>query len=233
MADYGQILSADTLAIASYGGLNLHASLLPKYRGAAPINWALYHGETETGVTVIHMTPKIDAGPCVAQAKTAIAPDETAEDLELRLAELGAPLVCDVIDELQAGRTAAIPQDPQLASKAPRLKKTDGLIRWDRTARQVHDQIRAFWPWPKCYSFWKRPQAAPLRLIVRQAAALGGFEANAPGVVVKSSDGELLVATGEGAVSLEQVQPSGKRMLSAAEFLRGYPVAVGDTFGDA
>ena len=164
--DYGQILAPATLAAAGRGGVNLHASLLPKYRGAAPINWAIYHGETETGVTVIHMTPQIDAGPSIAQARVAIDPDETAVELEARLAELGARLVCETIDLLESGRVPALPQDPALASKAPRLKKTDGLIDWTRPAAAIKNQIRAMEPWPKTYTYWHRPAGPPVRLIL-------------------------------------------------------------------
>ena len=120
VCDYGQILASSTLATSQLGGINLHASLLPKYRGAAPINWAIYNGETKTGVTVIHMTPKVDAGPCIAQAETDIGPEETAVELEKRLSELGGTgWCCGTIDALKAGNLEALPQDPALASKAP------------------------------------------------------------------------------------------------------------------
>ena len=161
VCDYGQRLAGETLAAARLGGINLHASLLPKYRGAAPINWAIYHGETQTGVTVIHMTPRIDAGPCIAQAPLAIRPEETAGDLEPRLAELGARLVRQTIDGLELGPVEALPQDPALASKAPRLKKTDGLIDWRRAAGEIKDHVRAMEPWPRTYTFWHR-QGRPL-----------------------------------------------------------------------
>ncbi len=118
VCDYGQILKPAVLEIARLGGINLHASLLPKYRGAAPINWALYHGETETGVTVIHMTPQLDAGPAIAQAKTPIGRDESAEELEPRLAELGAPLVIRSIEALESGTAQPIAQDPAQATRA-------------------------------------------------------------------------------------------------------------------
>lgn len=130
VCDYGQILSAATLAVSHLGGINLHASLLPKYRGAAPINWALYHGESQTGVSVIHMTPKIDAGPVIAQGTIPIQAEETAVELEARLSQLGAWFVRRAIDALESGHLQAVGQDPALASKAPRLKKTDGLIDW-------------------------------------------------------------------------------------------------------
>ena len=144
VCDYGQILAPETLATARLGGINLHGSLLPKYRGAAPINWALLNGETETGVTVIHMTPRVDAGPCIAQAVTSIAPEETAVELEAKLAESGAWLVRRTLDALAEGRWEALPQDPALASKAPRLKKTDGAIDWARPALCIRTRSAAW-----------------------------------------------------------------------------------------
>ena len=143
VCDYGRILSAGALATSRLGGVNIHGSLLPKYRGAAPINWAIYHGETETGVSVIHMTPRVDAGPLVGQARTVIGPDETAVELEKRLSEIGAWLVRRAIDALESGRLEALPQDHTQASKAPRLKKTDGLIDWSRPAAAIKNQVRA------------------------------------------------------------------------------------------
>src|SRR5206468_11351590 len=134
VCDYGQILSRDALALARLGGINLHGSLLPKYRGAAPIQWAIFLGETETGVSVIHMTPRLDAGPVLVQRRLAIQPDETAGRLELRLAALGPETVLEAIGRLAAGDTSGIPQDPAKATKAPRLKKSDGLIDWSRPA---------------------------------------------------------------------------------------------------
>jgi len=231
VCDYGQILSAATLATSRLGGLNLHGSLLPKYRGAAPINWALYHGETETGVSVIHMTPRVDAGPVMAQGHLTIEPEETAVELEARLAEIGSWLVRRAIDSLQAGVWEALPQDPALASKAPRLKKTDGLIDWSRPAAAIKNQVRAMEPWPKTYTFWHRPEGEPLRLVVGGVSVVGGPGADAtPGVVVEASGGRLEVAAGERAVLVERIQPAGKRMLTTAEFLRGYRVKPGDSF---
>jgi methionyl-tRNA formyltransferase len=230
VCDYGQILSAPTLATAQLGGINLHGSLLPKYRGAAPINWAIFNGETKTGVTVIHMTPKVDAGPCIAQAQTAIDPEETAEDLEKRLAELGAWLVLRTIDALKAGSLEALAQDPALASKAPRLKKSDGLIDWSRPAAAIKNQVRALEPWPKTYSFWHRQEGTPLRLIFGPVAVEEHLKGSAPGMVLEAKEGRLLIAAGSGAVAPKSVQPIGKQMMSIDEFLRGYHVQVGDWF---
>ena len=232
VCDYGQILSADTLATARMGGINLHASLLPKYRGAAPINWAIYDGERQTGVTVIHMTPRVDAGPCIAQAATDIEPEETAVELEARLSELGAWLVRRTLDAMESGRMEALPQDPALASKAPRLKKTDGLIFWYRSAAAIKDQIRAMEPWPKTYTFWRRRNGPPLRLIFGPVDVKELPEKSSPGTVLRADEQGMLIAAGSGAVAPRTVQPAGKRAMAIDEFLRGYPVQPGDLFGD-
>jgi methionyl-tRNA formyltransferase len=250
VCDYGQILKPETLAIAPLGGINLHASLLPKYRGAAPINWAVYHGELETGDTVIHMTPTVDAGPAIAQVRLAIGPDDTAADLEPRLAELGAPLVARAIEDLIRGTAQAIPQDASQATRAPRLKKTDGQVDWTRSAEAIRNQVRALVPWPKTHTFWQRPAGETqrpagetlrpageslrpagetLRLILEKVNIVDGQ--GEPGLVLEAGAGRLVIATGENALLLEAVQPAGKRVLAAAEFLRGYPVRAGERFG--
>lgn len=229
--DYGQILSPDALATARQGGVNLHASLLPKYRGAAPINWAIYHGDTETGVTVIHMSAQIDAGPCIAQARVAIGPDETAAELELRLAELGAGLVCESIDLLEAGLAKALPQDPSLASRAPRLKKTDGLIDWSRPAAAIKNHVRALESWPKTYTFWHRAGGAPVRLILGPlTVAEGGATDIVPGTVIEAAGDRLVIAAGQGVVMPTSIQPAGKRLMPIDEFLRGHHVQPGERF---
>jgi len=232
VCDYGQILSGETLGTTRLGGINIHGSLLPKYRGAAPVNWAIYHGETETGVSVIHMTPKLDAGPVIAQDRTPIAPEETADQLEVRLAEIGAGLVCGALDALDSDRVEAVTQDASQASKAPRLKKTDGLIDWTRTATQIKNHIRAVQPWPKAYTFWHRPDGSPLRLIVGPVMVIDTSDSSAPpGSVLEATRDRLVVAAGEGALLFGALQPAGKRMLTVEEFLRGYHVQSGESFG--
>ncbi len=244
VCDYGQILAPETLATARLGGINLHASLLPKYRGAAPINWALLNGDTETGVTVIHMTPKVDAGPCIAQAVTMIGPEETAVELEAQLAESGAWLVRRTIDALARGHLEALPQDPALASKAPRLKKTDGAIDWTRPALCIKNQIRALEPWPRTYTFWHRAHGAPVRLILGPVDVVDSPESSrhtpcavrpqaglAPGTVIDACGDRLLIAAGHGAVSPRTIQLAGKRPMSIAELLRGHKIQAGDRFG--
>jgi methionyl-tRNA formyltransferase len=234
VADYGQILSPETLAIARYGGVNLHGSLLPKYRGAAPINWAIYHGDTETGVTTIWMSPQIDAGPCLLQARLKIGDDETAAELEPRLAALGAPLVLETIAAIESGNVQPLPQDAAQTTRAPRLKKLNGAIDWTRPARAIKNQVRAMEPWPRSFTHWLRANGAPLRLVVERVAVVDAAStprAATQGTVLTAAGSNLIVAAGEGAVAIERIQPAGKRSLSTEEFLRGYPVRAGDRFG--
>jgi methionyl-tRNA formyltransferase len=238
VCDFGQILSRKTLAVSPLGGINLHASLLPKYRGAAPINWAIYHGETETGLTVIHMSPKLDAGPCLVQTKTPIGPDETAVELEQRLARMGIESVHESIAMLAAWDGQSVigtRQDPALTSRAPRLKKTDGEVDWTRTAQQIRNQIRAFQPWPGTYTHWQRTGSEPLRLILDQVSIDSETSAISvePGQVTHCDDRQLWIATGSSPLSLERVQPASKRVMLIDEFLRGHAVRLGDKFGGA
>jgi methionyl-tRNA formyltransferase len=242
VCDYGQILSAQTLALARLGGINLHGSLLPKYRGAAPVNWAIYHGESETGVTVIRMTAKLDAGPCLIQKQTPIDPDETSLDLEPRLAELGAPAVLEAIELVAGGVSGSgVPQDTEMATKAPRLSKTDGLVDWSRTSTEIRNQVRALQPWPTTYAFWRRPEVEPLRLIFDQVAAadeeavkvtLAGRDRPPFGTVIDVDKDALMILCGKGAILPQIVQPAGKRTMSIGEFLRGHPLRIGDRFGN-
>lgn len=232
VCDYGQILAPATLAAARHGGINLHASLLPKYRGAAPINWAIYNGDTETGNTVIHMSPKIDAGPCIAQARVTIGPDETAAELETRLAQLGASLIAESIDQIEQGREQAIPQDNLQATGAPRLKKTHGVIDWSRPALAIKNQVRALEPWPRTYTYWHRASGPAVRLILGPVVVEeNAMNQAAPGTVLEASGSRLVIATGDGATVLTSLQPAGKRWMAIDEFLRGHPIQVGEHFG--
>ena len=154
-AAYGQILSGDLLSIPILGGINLHGSVLPAYRGAAPVARAIQNSETETGVTVILMTPRIDAGGMIATARTPIGPHETAGELEERLARLGCPLIVDAVAALAEGRATILPQDKSKVTRAPKLRKEDGLIDWTRPAQSVHDLVRAMQPWPVASTTWR------------------------------------------------------------------------------
>jgi methionyl-tRNA formyltransferase len=247
VAAYGQILKPDVLATAKHGGINVHASLLPKYRGAAPIAWAIYHGEKQTGVTIIQMTPQLDAGGMIAQEAVDMGPDETAGELEARLAPLGAKLALESIERSAAGTAKPLPQDKSQVSKAPKLKKEDGLIDWSRGADQICNHIRAMQPWPTAYTFWHRLGKTPVRTIICRAvpAPPGRWTIDSPnkwrpGERINRPDdtSRLCVATGflpsgasRGELEVIEIQLSGKRRMSVAEFLRGHPYHMGDRFG--
>jgi methionyl-tRNA formyltransferase len=238
VAAYGQILSREVLAIPSHGGINVHASLLPKYRGAAPIAWAIYNGETWTGVTIIKMSAGLDAGDMLAQEATEIGAEETAGEVEARLAPLGAKLALQVIEQIAAGTATGIKQDTSQATKAPKLKKEHGLIDWTRTAVQVCNQVRAMQPWPTAFTFYHAAGKPPLRVIltrVRVAGAKAGVGPRLPKageiVIPSGAPSRLEVWTGAGQVDVVELQPASKRPMPAAEFLRGHPPQPGDYFG--
>jgi methionyl-tRNA formyltransferase len=242
VAAYGQILSNDVLSVPTHGGINVHASLLPKYRGAAPVAWAIYHGEKQTGVTIIKMSVSLDAGDMLAQEALEIGPEETAGDLEARLAPLGARLAVQVIDQIEAGTARGVKQDKSQVTKAPKLKKEHGLIDWTRYHTQVCDQIRAMQPWPTAYTFLHRGGQKPARVLIPRAvpgratfigSALG-VEEQPPGTlhVVPAAPSRLFVYGGRSSqLEVLELQPAGKKRMSAAEFLRGNLVKEGDHFG--
>jgi methionyl-tRNA formyltransferase len=241
VAAYGQILKKEVLEGAAWGGINVHASLLPKYRGAAPIAWAIYHGETRTGVTIIRMTTGLDAGDVLAQDALDILPDETAGELEARLAPVGASLAVHMVRRLAAGPVPGEKQDSAKVTKAPKLKKEDGLIDWSKSAEQVAQQVRAMQPWPTAYTFLHHSERPPRLTIQRMVVASRGRKppvsletqpprAFAPGSPIVES-GSLLVATGDGLIEILELQPAGKRRMTAADFLRGHVIHAGDRFG--
>lgn len=234
-AAYGQILSAELLGIPRLSGINLHGSVLPAYRGAAPVARAIQNGETESGVTVIFMTPKIDAGGMLAVARTPIAPDETAGELEDRLALLGAPLVVEVIAQLVQGTAQVLPQEKSRVTRAPKLRKEDGLIAWNQPAQAIHNLIRAMKPWPTASTRFRppgQPDREPIRLIVHRSEPIAIATEAVPGTIVEASGDRLVVATASGGVRLIEVQVPGKKPVSAADFLRGHRLEPGDRLGD-
>jgi methionyl-tRNA formyltransferase len=240
VCDYGEILKPATLSTARLGGINLHGSLLPKYRGAAPVQWAILRGETETGNSVIQMTPGLDAGPCLGQQRVPIDPDEDAGQLESRLAKLGAELVCQVVADLAAGTARPIEQDAASASKAPRLKKEDGAVDWSRSALEIKNQVRALRPWPRAFTFWLSKQGPPERLNIDRVTipqldtTIHGEvgKATAPGTLIQAKS-RLIVAAGDAPLEILELQAAGKRDMSAAEFLRGSRFRAGDQLGPA
>lgn len=231
-AAYGQILSAELLGVPRVGALNLHGSILPAYRGAAPVARAIQNGEVESGVTVIHMTPRVDAGGMIAFARTPIGPDETAGALEDRLAVLGAPLILDAIRQVAEGRAEILPQDPALVTKAPKLRKEDGVIDWSLPAGRIHDLVRAMQPWPIASTTWTALPWTPkgsVRLIVHATTVVDG--SGEPGTVLAATSEGIDVAAGRGAVRLLTVQTPGKKPMPAADFVRGNHVQAGDRMG--
>lgn len=232
VCDYGQILSRDTLATTRLGGINLHGSLLPKYRGAAPVQWAIINGDSHSGVTVIHMTPKLDGGPTLVQVDTPIEAHETAETLEVRLSQLGVPAVLEAIELLASwdGKsTLGAIQDSQEVTKAPRLTKQHGAICWSDSALDVINRHRGVQPWPGSFTLWDRGKQ-PLRLLVKEMVLAEQHDSGEPGEVIAAEDERLIVACGDGCVAFHQIQPAGKRLLTAGEFLRGYQIQPGIRF---
>ncbi len=229
VCDFGQILSPDVLASAPLGGLNLHGSLLPKYRGAAPINRAIMAGETTLGVTVIHLTPQLDAGPMVAQASLELGSDETALQVEPRLAELGAPLVLSVVNKMNDGNIISQLQPEGQATRAPKLKKAEGKIDWSLPAEQIRNLYRAFEPWPQTHFFWTC-RGNQLRLIPRSVPTVEFANLSpdaAPGTVLEVSD-RLVIQTGAGAIAFTRIQPAGKKEMDIKSFTLGYAIHPGE-----
>jgi methionyl-tRNA formyltransferase len=232
VAAYGQILSPELLSIPRLGTINVHASLLPKYRGAAPVAFAILNGDAESGVSIIQVVPQLDAGPIFAVARTPIGPEETAGQLEDRLAKLAVDLVPGVIENISSGAVRPLPQSEALATRAPKLKKKMGAIDWAKSAVDVDWQIRAMQPWPNPYTYLHAPGKPPQRLLILAVHPLAepGGEAP-PGTPMTIEKERLVVQTGQGAVEVLRIQPEGKRPMTIAEFLRGRVVTPNDHFG--
>ena len=226
VAAYGRILPRAVLDLPRFGCINVHASLLPKYRGAAPIQWALLRGEPTTGVTIMRMSEGMDEGDMLLQRATPIAPDETYGTLQPRLAALGAAALMDALAALHAGTLRATPQDSAAATYAPMIRKADGAIDWTLPAAAIACRVRAFNPWPSAFSTYGG------RLMkVHRARALAESTAAAPGTVLGLGD-VIRVATGAGVLGIEELQLEGKRALPAAAFARGGGLAVGERLGE-
>ena len=220
------ILPRSVLAIPNWGSVNVHPSLLPKYRGAAPIQWAIIHGETETGVTVFQLLPRVDAGDILIQKKVAIGRDETAGELYARLKAKGATLLVQAIDGIADGSVTPRPQTDEGVTHAPKLQKADGGIDWSKSACEIRNLIRGTNPFPGAFTLWRD---AVLK-IHRATLNAGRGEA---GVVIRA-DGKrgLIVGTGEGCLALNEVQAAGKKRVSGPEFVRGYRIEIGEKLGN-
>jgi methionyl-tRNA formyltransferase len=241
VAAYGQILSKNVLSVPPQGGINVHASLLPKYRGAAPVAWAIYHGEKKTGVTIIRMSVQLDAGDMLLQEAVDIGPQETAGELEARLAVVGARLATSAVDMIAAGKAQGVKQNKSQATKAPKLTKEHGLIDWNRSPDEIMNQVRAMQPWPTAYTFFHRQGKPPLRVVIPRAAVPTDFlsmefsrsSRRAGEAMCFPEPPRLWAATGIelGFVEILELQPAGKKRMTTAEFLRGHAIREGDRFG--
>ena len=220
VAAYGRILPDEILAAPEKGCINVHSSLLPKYRGAAPINWAVLNGEKETGVTIMHMAHDLDAGDIIAQRSTPIGPDETAPELYARLAELGGELLIEVVAQIAAGTAPRTPQDHGKATLAPMLSKELSPMDFTRTAGQLHDQVRGLQPWPAAVT-----ELGGKRCKVFSTVILEGSGGAAPGTVLAAGkEGIDLACGGDTALRITELQPDGGKRMKAADFLRGHPI---------
>ncbi|HXH25003.1 MAG TPA: methionyl-tRNA formyltransferase [Vicinamibacterales bacterium] len=219
VAAYGKLIPEELLNVPRFGMINVHASLLPKYRGAAPVHRAVIDGEPETGITIMQVVKALDAGDILARAKRPIGPDETSDVVEADLARMGAELLLSVVDQIEAGTVTPERQDEMLSSYAPRLTKAEGLIDWTLPATYIHNRVRGLHPWPHAYTYLD-----DTRLIVLRTRVEDQPTAAPPGTIVDASPDALHVATGHGGrIAILEVQPEGRRPMTVREFLAGRP----------
>lgn len=221
VAAYGRILPQDILDCPPKGCINVHSSLLPRYRGAAPINWAILNGDGETGVTIMHMAAALDAGDIIAQASAPIGPDETAPELTARLAELGGALLAETVARIEAGTAERIPQDEAGVTLAPMLGKELSPLDFSRNAQVLHDQVRGLIPWPAATAM-----VGGVRCKIFATAAERG--SGGAGTVLEAGKNGILIACGsDTALRILELQPDGGKRMRAADYLRGHPVEAG------
>jgi methionyl-tRNA formyltransferase len=223
---YGLILPPAVLSLPAWGAVNVHASLLPRYRGAAPIQWAVINGEAETGVTTMRLDAGMDTGDILLQERVPIKATDSSQTLHDRLSVLGGALLVKTLDELRRGTLRPRPQDPAQASYAPSLKKEQGEIRWNLSAPRIDCWIRGLTPWPGAFTFLKGK-----RLIIHRAVPEPNQNLEIPGTVVAMEGGEIKVATGQGLLVVEELQLEGHRRMPARELVKGASLQVGDRLG--
>ena len=223
---YGQIIPQRLIAIPRLGWINLHASLLPKYRGAAPINWAIVNGETRTGLTTMQIDAGLDTGPMLLKYETDIGADETAPELTAQLAEAGGPLIVETLRKLDRGEIVPTPQDNSQATFAPALKKEDGRIDWWLSAQEIYNRIRGLQPWPGAFTAFRGKSCRIWGKPLKPVAASG-----MPGVILPTREDGLLVICGSSTVlRVELVQIEGRNRVTDGEFMRGRAPRAGRTF---
>jgi methionyl-tRNA formyltransferase len=226
VAAYGKLIPEALLEIPRMGMINVHGSLLPRLRGAAPVHRAIIDGDLETGITIMRVVKNLDAGGMFAKVRRSIGPDETSDVVERDLAEMGAGLLVDVVDQLAAATAVEEPQDYMFATYAPKVTKEEGLIDWTLPASFIHNRVRGLYPWPHAYTFLDAR-----RLIVLRTHVVDDRTAAVPGTILGVVSGALHVATGHGGcIAVDMVQPEGRRAMSARDFLAGHPVQVGSVF---
>lgn len=221
VAAYGQILPQALLDIPRHGCLNVHTSLLPRWRGAAPIQWALADGDAETGVTIMRMEAGLDTGPMISEVRTPISAADTGQSLHDRLAGLGGRLLCDTLPRFVAGELPAWPQPAEGVTYARKITKEDGRLDWNLPSAVLDRRLRAFTPWPGGFAFLPA-EPKPKLLKVHRAEPLALPTPAAPGEVVSADRHEIIVACGEGALRLLEIQPEGGRRMTAEQFLAGH-----------
>lgn len=222
VAAYGKILPVDILELPPKGCINVHSSLLPKYRGSAPINWVILNGEDETGVSIQYMAEGVDTGDVIASSHTAISIDENAQQLYDRLAVMGAELITCVVTDIEQGNVTATPQDHALASHAPMLSKELSPIDWSRSARQIHDQVRGLYPWPSAVA-----EIDGIRCKILRTRICDESTVKEPGAFVQADKKGLKMACGCGTViEIVELQPDGKKGMAATAFLLGHPIKI-------
>ncbi|MCB9008113.1 MAG: methionyl-tRNA formyltransferase [Ardenticatenaceae bacterium] len=226
VAAFGQILRPHVLELPPHGCLNIHASLLPRWRGASPIQHAILAGDAETGVCLMQMDVGLDTGPVFACMPTPISPTETAASLHDRLAQLGANLLQVHLDNIVAGKLGATPQNDELSTYAPMINKEDGRLNWQQTSSEIDRRIRAMTPWPGAFTTWQ----GDMLKIKSATVANGRIPPGSPGQVIAYEEGAA-VRTADGALVLEEIQLAGKRVTAVSDFLRGYAHFIGSTLG--
>ena len=224
VAAYGRILPDDILDYPAHGCINVHSSLLPKYRGAAPINWAILNGDKTTGVTIMHMAAELDAGDIILQGETDIGPDETAPELFDRLAALGGALLVEAVGQIERGEAARTPQTASEVTYAPMLGRELSPMDWTKPAQTLHDQVRGLLPWPCATA-----EFGGVRCKVFSTAVLDGTTDLKPGTVAEAGKDGIVMACGGGSLlRVRELQPDGKKRMAAADFLRGHPLTAGE-----
>jgi methionyl-tRNA formyltransferase len=229
VAAYGKILTEAVLATPRLGMINVHASLLPRHRGAAPIHRAVMAGDAVTGVTIMRVVKALDAGAMLATVERPIGPDDTSDDVETDLARLGAALLVDTLDRLALGPVVETPQDDAASTYAARLTKDDGIIRWERSAIDIHNQIRGLYPWPHAFSHIDGKRV----IIWRSAVGAAAPSSELPGTIVHVGTEGIDVATGAGTLRLTELQAEGKRVMKARDYLAGQRLVPGGRFAAA